>query len=567
MDRTGKKQRLDLDVTSIWSKENSKGRILALIVFLFAFISTAFSSIYSFTRVPYWDSWNLFAWLVSGRNGLNEFVAQNNEHRIVLTRFFALADYHFFGGTGVFLILINLALGLLLLLALVSFIQGLIVGNTEFLFWPLVGLASIAIISMTQIENYAWEFQSQFLLAYLLPVAAIKYFAGATRYGRNYVSTALGLVLSILAAGSMANGVLATFFLGLLALAQKRWKAATAAFTFFAALLALYFTAYANPGGSHSTFAQTLNDPVGFLLHLFAILGSPVFYILGQGIIAIGASMIAGALTAAILVLCAIKVIREYRTHNYLLALITISLFIFASMAIISVGRFSFGLTQAFAGRYMTPSLLLWLTLTFLVIYLLPRRIRRPLIRYPVYQATLVLVILQVSLFSSYHQGDSTRQTGALALELQVPDYERISDLYPNPELPNEVSRQMREQGKGIFGQFAKERFQVGADAARRTVNCQGFIETVTPVPDSEKMRVSGWLNYSDDMSLFRYEVLIVESSSVAFLGDLVAQGMHRPDVASEFGLPSIYSGFEAYVSDSQIKPGPILDCSAEKLF
>ena len=544
-------------------------KILGLAVVAAAFLTLSFVTLLNYTRVPFWDSWGLFGWLAEGDRSFPLLWAQHNEHRIVLTKILAVIDFEIFGGYGIFLVISNLLLGAALFALLAFMIRNLFGENNQALSWALITLSGIMSFSLMQLENYGWEFQPQFFLAYLLPLASIYFFVGANSNssqvskGRAFA----GLLLAIASLGAMANGVLTAFVLSFAAILLRRWVAAGVASALALVGTSAYFIGYSNPGGSHSTLIDALTSPVALATHFLALIGSPVRQLLGGSYLAAVIALTVGLLAFLTSLYCVFRIIILNRHEPALISFASSIVFILLSLAVISVGRFSFGVGQAFSPRYTTPVLALWLLIICLLLYFRTKHERDRSDKGYVLALAAVFALSQILSIETLLVNNSHRQVAALAVASKVPDLERISQLYPDPGVAFDVSVEMASKGKGIFSHTGPASLGSSTQISQTQTNCTGYIDEVFPLPNSDSYRVTGWVTYDFARPSFRYQIVSLNSSSVDFIDGLIARGLFRADVAQTQGTSSMFSGFEGYSSGLKPHTGPILNCSAVRVF
>jgi hypothetical protein len=129
----------------------------------------------AYSPVPFWDMWNgyleFFTKVSDGQ--WSAWWAQHNEHRIVLARIFFWLDLTLFDGQGWFLLIVNY--GLLILVCFLFYIIWKEVELDKEKAW--IGYFLMAWLFLwIQNENLHWGFQSQFILAQLLPLISFYLF-------------------------------------------------------------------------------------------------------------------------------------------------------------------------------------------------------------------------------------------------------------------------------------------------------------------------------------------------------------------------------------------------------
>ncbi|MBC7488878.1 MAG: hypothetical protein H7240_01460, partial [Glaciimonas sp.] len=121
----------------------------------------------AYSPIPFWDMWDGYlGFYVKVTSGdWSAWWAQHNEHRIVLARLFFWLDLAFFKGQGWFLIIVNYALQ-----SMVCILFWVIWKETKGEKNNWLGFFLICwLFWWIQKNNLEWGFQSQFILAQLLP--------------------------------------------------------------------------------------------------------------------------------------------------------------------------------------------------------------------------------------------------------------------------------------------------------------------------------------------------------------------------------------------------------------
>lgn len=164
--------------------------------------------------VPFWDMWDgSLGFYMHQQVDASAWWAQHNEHRIVLARALFFLDLKYFGGQAVFLLIVNYLLAgatFSLLAWCASRIVSPVTTSMKITMAVILGLAFL----WTQENNLTWGFQSQFFLAQLLPLVALVLLWKSSLPGqRRHWWFAASLGVGVIAAGSMANGVVASWLI------------------------------------------------------------------------------------------------------------------------------------------------------------------------------------------------------------------------------------------------------------------------------------------------------------------------------------------------------------------
>lgn len=510
-----------------------------------------YGAVNAYSPVPFWDMWDgyLAFFVNSGSGKWGVWWAQHNEHRILLARLLFWMDLAWFDGLGWFLICVNY-----LLLASAGWLfwrawQENSQGQNEF-----VGFFLIAwIISWTQYQNLTWGFQSQFILAQLLPLAAFyQLHRFAASDGANQRAFLLACVLGVLSIGSMANGVLAlplmTFYALLTRLGRRR--------TLMLALLSCacllgYFIDYQAPQG-HGSLSQALREnPLGLASYVLIYLGNPFYSFVRGGEIGLRVAQLAGAFLVMVSAGYAWLALRDQKRPTLPLAMLVFILYIGGTAVGAAGGRLMFGVEQALKSRYATPALMAWAALFVLMAPQLNRWAReKRWIAWGPFAIMFVLMLpVQLGALSSNDDMLFERRVAALALELGIQDQAQISHVYPSAEAALSLAKIPVERNLSIFGipPFEDAKKKIGTDAAILEGQriCQGRIEKIQRVDqDTRHLQVHGWA--FDRKTHVIPKVLQITEPAGRIIG-FALPGRIRPDVAATVDLAAFKSGFVGY--------------------
>ncbi len=306
-----------------------------------------------YAPIPFGDSLSFFRKFFDAGGwdgyGLAELYARHNEHRIVVPALFFLLDIGLFRASQAFLIVVTVVSSLVHAALLAWLFRRL--GHRGALLGAFTAVAAGTALSPLAWENLVWSFQVQFIQVWLF--ATLAFAALAVGEGGRWWRVAGAIVFGLASTYTMANG-LAVWPL-LFGLAWWRgvrgapfWLLAAVG----AAVVAVELSGF-RPHGTHSDPAETLLQPLAvghyalrYLTTAVAVIGPTARDILGAALVlAIGGLTVDAVLRPA-----------RYRAeHGVLLALAG---FVVAAALLTALGRVGFGLAQADASRYATPSLL-----------------------------------------------------------------------------------------------------------------------------------------------------------------------------------------------------------------
>ena len=450
------------------------------------------------TPVPLWDMWDsyigFFLRVLDGDPAA--WLAQHNEHRIVLARALFWLDLTLFGGAGWFLLLVNFLLAGALSILLVRFLRDEI--KADGAMFVVLALTIVALsYSWIQRENLVWGFQSPFFLTLIFPLLAFRLLARSAETGsRLYFAGALGC--GVAAAGALANGVLALPLMVALGLALRVSPFRIALIAAAAIVTAwLYFRNYATPPHHSSLVASIVSDPLGFIGFSLAYIGQPLAraFRIGEPLFAA-----AGGLLLCVATIGAVgNDRRNRRLPPHRAALYAFLLYVALAAAATAGGRLVFGLEAANASRYTTPALMAWLAVLVLHARSLAEMFeRRPRIAASVPLGALVLLSLsQFAALKPRAEQQFERRLTALALELGVADEARVETLYPTMSDVLEIAQRASLRDLSVFGAADIEgaREMIGKPPPPGCVRGDAavLLDAAEPIPGEAKfVRMSG---------------------------------------------------------------------------
>jgi hypothetical protein len=517
---------------------------------LFFIVSTIIGAVRWFSPVPFWDMWDgTLATYIRHLQGAgwSFLFEQANEHRIVLSKILFWADYRFFGGLSYFLIAMNIVLMFALWAALCWAASMLLERR---LAWLCSALMGVMCFSWIQYENITWGYQSQFYLAYLLPLLAFILLARWIREPRESRFVA-AVVLGVLSTVTMANGVLALPLLAaMLALSGKCTRLRMGALLL---AMALTYAAWIHNYAFMPHEGASASQMVEFLL---MFLGGTFWFLYQQSYIV----LLGGV---AVLYASAYVAYRWFAGERdaAFLALFMFVAYVGAAAASATFGRAHFGAEMALAGRYETPLMLMYSAFLLLFAYIYRNTASTQIV---IGTATvfvpLLLMVPQVGAFSAEGPVRALqRMQAALALDLGVKDDAQIGTVYPVQNV-NRVVGKAIQFNLSIFGlpSMRLVREAIGkTPAALDLQECRANVDGADPVAtDNRYMTVRGWA-FDERTQTVPPVVFLVADGIVS--GAAISGG-ERPDVAHAVNPGASKSGFVGYVSSSA-KPDMIVYC------
>jgi hypothetical protein len=513
----------------------------------------------AFSGIPFWDMWNghlgFFSKVMNGEQAA--WWIQHNEHRIVLSRALFWLDLKLFNGSEWFLISINY-----FLIAISSFIfyrlvdqqsKNLQSKNTKDLLFLLI---CSLLFFWAQENNMTWGFQSQFILAQLLPLTTFYVFYLSHNSNTPYQSIGffwLSCLFGVLSLGSMANGVLALPLLLVMSFilrASVFRKLTIAALS--AVFIYLYFLGYKSPASHGSLTQSLLNNPLDVAAYVLLYLGGPFYYLSGKDSYMI--TGIAGLFLILSSIAFFIKLIISEKKNPLTAAMLMFLIYIGGTALGTASGRVIFGIDQALSSRYMTPALMAWSTLIILYLPYIERKYieNKKLVNIVVGLVFLSLLPTQRHALDSQSDKFFEHKVAALALELGIKDQTQIGQVFPSSEWALAIVEQPVERNHSIFGQFpfVNLREQIGDSTQTKFKHeCRGSIDESFYIDDARFVRVRGWI-YSPDTSSSPELVRILDQEG--HVVGFAVTGQSRPDVANAVAIAAGSSGFKGYIDSTK---------------
>ena len=508
----------------------------------FFFVTTIIGAIRWFSPVPFWDMWDgtLAFNLAINQGRWSAFFEQANEHRIVLAKILFLIDYRFFGGLSYFLIVVNIVLmtGLWVVLAVTA--RRLTEPRTARL---LTCIAGVLCFSWLQAENINWGYQSQFYMAYLLPLLAMlamaRYIA-SQRTGWFCLSAALGAASTL----TMANGLSALpILVSMLLLYGRQFRTRTVVLVGITVITtALFFRHY-------QVQQHPIASPRAMIAFVLTFFGAPFAHVFQCQRL----TFLVGTSCVVAVAFAVIKISIDRTRDPVALALAAFTLHIAAAGAAAALGRADLGLGAATAGRYETPVLVLYASLAIIFAHFWRNRAEtKGSVATGLVAISIVLLASQLGALSTEGaQIARQRLQGALALALGIHDNERLGALYPveTPEQRHNLWATAHAAMDANLSVFSLPSFHIVRVALGKTPpagyrECQGYIDRLSSIPtDARYERIDGWA-FNQRTHRTPATVLLVEHGIVV---GTALTGTRRPDVAKIVNRSAIHAGFEGY--------------------
>ncbi|MEO0400895.1 MAG: hypothetical protein AAF214_00810 [Pseudomonadota bacterium] len=501
--------------------------------------------------IPYWDSWNgLVEFVLLFQDGsfgerLELLFSQHNEHRFVLTRFLFLADYAFFNSSFVLLFAFNAVIPFLAVCVILKTAKT----ETRFVRSAIAAVSCCFLFLLLQRENFSWEFQSQFFLAYYIPL--LGYYL-VIRFWSDDMMRNAALVggTALCSAFTMANGVLYAMPLAVLFLFKSSTRLigfAAIAVQVLVLTTYLFLLLYQSTPHHGGVVQDVLPNLPRYIAYILTYIGAPF---------SDNPKMV--RIYGVVFILLAVRffwiAMAREKTIDIRNVLLLYIMFYVATVAVTGIGRVNFGVEQAFAERYMTPTLLAWLCL--IVLGLL--HIRSPRWYKSMYFGVLPLFALvgldkQIEVYKDTGSHAFERNAARLALYLGVLDEPVITAVYPHVNKPVDVFAKSTTAGLNFTLPLAAWT-SLGNTAVAEGA-CQGGIADIQVLPDGFS-KVSGWIVNPAVTDQAQTPVAVAMGSSVGLgqRGQQIAETVH----------PDTKAGFVLYVRTEDISDGAVIHSSPD---
>lgn len=527
------------------SAQTTRLDLLAIIPAAFFAVTAVIGAVRWFSPVPFWDMWDgtVLFYFERKLRGIATFFEQANEHRVLWSRILFWADYKFFGALNYLTVAANLVLMTALWIALASAAKQLAGPNRRAGFIAAM-LVALPCFSWLQSENITWGYQSQFFLAYLLPLLAFMCMARWMREGRE-AWYAGAIVLAVASTVSMANGLLALPLLIVMLLVNRRfgWLRLSLLFAITVAVFGLWFQGYVFRGHP----VAPLTSQVQLIL---TFLGAPGHFLFRSEVLGFG-------LGTAVIASCAYFVWAWVagRTRDPLYSgLVLFLVYVCAAGAAVARGRPFDDYHMTLTSRYETPVLLAYAAIALMYMHLGRHRAATPAVLATVLvSATVILVETQMTAIGPGGPLQvAQRMHAALALNLGVRDSETTKAIYPADE-PAQVTNVLqrgqmaRDANLGVFAfpPLRATRSAIGkAPEALGLVPCEGKVDLAYDIAaDPKYQRIFGWA-FDATLQAVPSATFIVAEGLVVGVG---LTGRDRPDVEQAKPL-AVNAGFGGYM-------------------
>jgi hypothetical protein len=544
---------------------------MAMVFFALAIIGT----VRNYSPVPFWDMWDDYVlfYLKIHAGQWNALWALHAEHRIILARLIFWIDFAWFHGNGIF----SLFMIYLLVAAVVVIFRQIWKARSQGQDLYILFFVTAWIFSWSQRENLIWAFQSQFILAQLLPLAALYLqhlsYSKQDKTNRYFCAA---MFCGVLAVGSMANGMLALPAMAVYSFIIERRSVRTALLLLLSAgevyFYFQHFSGSSFPGAAPTLTGEIVAHPGEFVQFVLMYLGNPVIVplrISGFERPAIRLGEFIAILFIAISTWSFYTHVRQTRRSTLSIALLLFMFYIIATAAITAAGRLPLGLDEALSSRYVTPVIYGWAAALLLFWPAVAKSVVSRNIFSLCLAAFLCFILFprQLQAMASERGVLFQREFAALALELKINDVEQLKILYPNTDTLRTIASEARSQHLSIFGiaPIANAHLLLGQTLNTQSlVACAGHLDDVAPITGAaDYFRVGGWLLNARPVNTPKMIYLVDSTNKIVGLGLI---GAPRGEAVGVAGRQAKYSGFNAYLFTAAIgKPvfiaSPINGC------
>lgn len=339
---------------------------------IFYIFSVLWGAYRFYSPIPQLDMWegylDFYLHILDGDSAI--WWGQHNEHRLILPRILFYIDLALLGGQSRLLIPVNVIFVFIVWYMLLLYAKRFLYDKSENTsFYYLLILLTVFALSWKQDENIIWAFQSQFWLAYLLPLLGFYFLARSEtdkdKEGRYF---SLACFFGILSAGTMANGILALPLLAVMSLVLRKRAFYSMMLVISAALImGLYLYNYQTPAEHNSFIDNVLHRPWQTIVFFIEYIGVPPKNIY--------ASFIFGLMHLYLIIVVLMNV-KQHRDNPFYLSVVAFLLYYLATAVVTSGGRVNHGFNAALVGRYTTPAFISISLSLILYLYIRPQHFR-----------------------------------------------------------------------------------------------------------------------------------------------------------------------------------------------
>jgi hypothetical protein len=514
----------------------------------------------SYSSLPWDDGWIQVEPLVNGINpySLHWIWAQHDDHRLVFTKLFLLADLRLFHARQWFLLTSILVIQLLFC-AVLSWSMRVLGGWRGRVWLTGVGLTAFCLFSPSQWHNFVWGFEPCFVLpglfAALSFIGLLLYWIdseGQSAKPSSWKFIALSIAAALGATLSLANGNLVWPLLVVAALFLRLRRSVVLSFALTGTItIALYLHHYVSRQ-AEANAGSFKGDPLKFLQFIAVYLGSVWAH--ASPILA-GIFGIAGAGFACALVLRSRLYLRTRQAFS--IQLVLLLLFCIGTGFVTALGRSNFGLSYAFSSRYQTVVLVFWCCLGLMLVGF-TATIKRTRVPFLAVQVCLLVVMARGAYLAQYpirearHYGFQL-DVASMALFTGVNDSRQFYlGVGVKPDYLLKQARYLQDNHLSIYYSDTYSQLGRPLDSVFRQaspVECTGSVDSITPMEGKGKraLRITGWV-WDNKHEQPPAEVIATTDGVIT---GLAAVGDWRPEIsAANPQVTSDYIGYVGYVRE-----------------
>jgi hypothetical protein len=513
--------------------------------------------IVSYSSLPFWDGWVEIDFPATGSISVLEWLwTQHNEHRLVISRLFMLADLHWFHARQV--LLLSTIFAILCLQVVVLGWSMRVVGGWRSSLWRTgMGLAAFCLLCPSLWEMLVWGecvcFALPGLFAILSIVGLMLYWMRA-QDPLSKPTTWRYLLLSVAAAlggsWSLLNGSL---LWPLLFCAAALLRVRRAVLTYaIAGLLstAAYLYDYSPP----SYALNSARTPLATAEYLATYFGSS--WVNDKFRLAVFLGLV-GLVACFVLVLQLPGYVRRSRPLH--VQLILIMLFCAGTGFITAFGRSGFGLIQASTSRYQAFALLFWCCLGLLLLASVVSRQHGRSGAILLMQLVILATMLGASM---YARNPLIRarihgfkiNTAATSLITGVADTDNLKWVYRRPSYLFTLVPYMRQKHLSVFSEPISDLLDKPLTSEFELAppsECTGALESSVAMNHATppSLRISGW---AWDYTRKEPPVAIVATSEGMITGVGAVGDWRLMDKAARPWMTTNFIGYTGYVQASR---------------
>ena len=508
--------------------------VIVLLFSLFYFITTVFGTYNNYSAVPFWDMWNgyLEFYFRTASEGWTPWWELHNEHRIVLAKVFFWLDLEYFKGSMILLFTFNIIFSGLACITFINVLRRLVKDYiNKLLYYAVSGVLIVLCFSWLQSENYTWAFQSQFHMAYLLPLWAMLALV-KSKIENSVPIFLLACILGALSAVTMANGLLALpVMIALAVLDRMHWRYIATLVLIMGCVYFFYFIDYTKPAGHPSLFSSLIDSPKETIRYFLLYLSGPFYDVF------VNYSRLAMLMGGLFLLGClwALKYVLYYRfkgDDKYLKisGLLAFLVFVGGTALLTSLGRA--GYDPNIPSRYMTPAILNWCCLLVILTVMNYKRVKSNSFVF------MMLMVFPLALLPIQGRALNTpehlhvHKVAAVAAVLGVHDDKILDRVYFNIDRLFEIIKPAKDKNISIYHEkHIKDIYYFGDEFPLKTEDkCNIYIDRVEGIVNSSMhSRVLGWAFNKNTRKVPDYIVFVNSSRQVV---GFALTGSTRTDVA-----------------------------------